>query len=79
MHPRGREAKLLLIEIVSRRAPGALRKAHQVGAGALSDENREMLREIVVDELIESGLGADNEPNARGHLLEAIIDWLGRE
>jgi hypothetical protein len=38
-----------------------------------------MLREIVADELLETGLSADNEPNARGHLLEAIIDWLGRE
>lgn len=43
----------------------------------ISDEQRERLREVIADELMETGLDHDDEPNQRGLLLEDIIDTLG--
>ena len=43
----------------------------------LTAEQREDLRQAVTDELIETGLRDDDEPNERGLLLEELIDRLG--
>jgi len=72
-------AKVLLREIVSRRAPSAMREVDQLGVTKLSDDGREALREIVADELVECGLDVGDEPNQRGRELESVIDWLGRQ
>lgn len=43
----------------------------------LTEYQREELRQAVTDELTETGLRDDDEPNARGLLLEELIDRLG--
>ena len=45
--------------------------------GPLSAENREAIREVLAEELVETGLGPDGAPNERGRFVEAAIDWLG--
>ena len=45
--------------------------------GPISTEAREAIREALADELVETGLGPDAEPNDRGRLIETAIDWLG--
>jgi hypothetical protein len=55
--------------------------AHLVESGQLADltvAERFELREAVGRVLCETGFGADDEPNARGLLLEELIDWLGK-
>jgi hypothetical protein len=69
-------AKALLLEIVQRRDLSALFLIDRLGS--LSDDERETLRSVVADELVETGLGPDDEPNARGKVLEDLIDRLGR-
>ncbi|MBP6940667.1 MAG: hypothetical protein KBB65_02745 [Syntrophorhabdaceae bacterium] len=48
-----------------------------IGMVPLTDEQREKLREVLANELLETGLGKDDEPNERGLLLEGLIDRLG--
>ena len=66
----------LLEEVVRARAPEKLMLMAKVSAGSLSSDEREELREVLADALVEEGLGSDDEPNERGRLLEAAIDWL---
>jgi hypothetical protein len=47
-------------------------------SGPVSVDDRERMRECLADELLETGLEGDTEPNERGRLIEAAIDWLGR-
>lgn len=68
--------KALLLEIVQRRDPPAHFLLDRLGS--LSDHERETLRSLLADELVETGLGPDDEPNARGIELEDLIDRLGR-
>jgi hypothetical protein len=77
-YPVSDAAMMRLIEgIVRARAPTDLRVATALQDRHLSDEQRETLRELLSDELVETGLGPDDEPNERGRLIEAAIDWLG--
>jgi hypothetical protein len=46
-------------------------------SAVLTNDQREELRQILTDELMETGLGDDDEPNERGLLLEELIDKLG--
>jgi hypothetical protein len=67
----------LLGEVLTKRAPDWLLKLDSLGHTPLSDEDRNTLREILTDELVETGLRPDSEPNARGHALEDLIDRIG--
>jgi hypothetical protein len=68
----------LIEEIVSSRAPEKARLISIAREAALTEEQRESLRGVLSDELADTGLGPDDEPNERGRLIEAAIDWLGR-
>lgn len=48
-----------------------------LGSIPLSNEQREELREAIADELLETGLDKNDEPNEKGLLLEKLIDRLG--
>lgn len=68
----------LLREVIWKRRPeltGALGSLQDV---KLTEYQREDLRQMLTDEFIETGLCDDDEPNARGLLLEELIDRLGR-
>ena len=78
-YPLGDPAMIRLVETVLRiRAPERLSVASALHDGRLSVEEREMLRELLADELVESGLGPGDEPNERGRVIEAAIDWLAQ-
>jgi hypothetical protein len=43
----------------------------------LTEEQQDELRQTLTDEIMETGLREDDEPNGRGLLLEELIDKLG--
>lgn len=49
-----------------------------IGVRPLSYEERERLRDALLDELLETGLQDDDEPSARGREIEELIDFIGR-
>jgi len=65
-------------DIVQARSSENLGLVKVVGKRPLTDDERETLREVLADELVETGLGPDDEPNERGRLIEAAIAWLGQ-
>jgi hypothetical protein len=68
--------KELLMEVVCRHAPALAGVVDLVGKATLTDEQREELREVLVDELFSTGLKPDGEPNERGLRLDDIIGSL---
>ncbi len=67
----------LLREVVARRAPQMLSLLEVIGRRLLTEEEREELREVVLDEFLEVGLRRDYEPNAYGLQLSEMIECLG--
>lgn len=47
------------------------------GVSCLIDSERELLIDALLQELLEVGLGSDDEPNRRGLDIEALIDFVG--
>jgi hypothetical protein len=74
--PKGQQK--ILRETLLSRAPGFLSLLDSPEDVRLSADQRDELRQIVTDEFCATGLGEDDEPNARGLILENIIDHLGR-
>lgn len=72
----GSEDLELLREAVWRHKPALMIVADLVGKVTLTDEQREDLREALVDELLPTGLRPDGEPNERGRRLDDIIGKL---
>jgi hypothetical protein len=68
----------LLREVVSRRSPESLSVVDVLAQRRLTHDEREELRQIVADELVEHGL-RDDEPNEYGHRMERLIDALGHQ
>jgi hypothetical protein len=66
----------LLSEVLWKRDPSMIGIVAFQSA-ELTNDQREELRQILTDELMETGLGDDDEPNERGLLLEELIDKLG--
>ncbi len=64
-------------EVMLARSPEYASLISDVRRQALSAEQKENIRGILADELVDSGLGPDDEPNDRGRVIEAAIDWLG--
>ena len=67
----------LLSEVLSKRNPSMMGIVASFQNVGLTDDQREELRQTLTDELIETGLREDDEPNERGLLLEELIDKLG--
>lgn len=66
----------LLREVLLRRRPALLGVLDTLGAVPLADERREELREALAEELCETGLREDGEPNQRGLALDDLISRL---
>lgn len=67
----------LLADLVGRRAPhleAILAKLEKV---ALTEDDRDALRNVVIAELCDRGLKVGDEPNEYGFVLEGLIDDLG--
>lgn len=69
--------KDVLLEALSKHRPILLTLINHIGIIPLSSEQRENIREALADELVETGLDENDEPNSKGLLLEHIIDRLG--
>lgn len=68
-----------LRDVVSRRDRDALLLLKTLGERRLTEEERETLRGLVADDLVERGLDDHDEPNAYGLQMERLIDALGYE
>lgn len=66
-------------EVLKARAPEHASLAELIGTRPLTQDEREAMRECLSDELADTGLGPDDEPNERGLLIEAAIAWLGHK
>jgi len=67
----------LLREVVSTHCPSLLPIVVSIGSADLTTDQREEIRNALAAELVQNGLGEDDEPNERGLLLERLIDLLG--
>jgi hypothetical protein len=67
----------LLSEVLWKRDPSMIGIVASFQSAELTNDQREELRQILTDELMDTGLGDDDEPNERGLLLEELIDKLG--
>jgi len=67
----------LLKEVLLRHQPSRMTMLDSIGIVPLTNDQREELREVIADELLETGLDKNDEPNERGLLLEHLIDRLG--
>ena len=67
----------LLRKIIWKRQPALAVLLDTLGRKRLSDEQRESLREALAEELGESGLREDDEPNETGMMLDGLIGRLG--
>lgn len=68
----------LLQEVLGKRRPDLAHLVHYPDI-RLTAEEREILRETIAAEFVETGLGPGDEPNSRGIQLERIIDLFGRD
>lgn len=68
----------LIREVFLMRAPEQLQLIAKLRREPLASNEREAIREVLADELLDNGLGPDDEPDERGRLIEAAIDWLGQ-
>lgn len=68
----------LISKIAKRRAPGLVGLLPDGGPLKLSEAQREDLRGLLAEELLDIGLTDADEPSQYGLLIESLIDWLGR-
>jgi hypothetical protein len=71
------QEKKILRELLLKHNPSFLPLLDSIGEEALTIEQRESLREVILDEFLETGIEEDDEPNERGRMLEQLIDRLG--
>ncbi len=71
------ESDLELIRtLVWRRQASLMQVVRQIGHRQLSTEEREAIRGVLLDEMLESGLQSDDEPNEYGKRLDQLIGVL---
>lgn len=66
-----------LREVISKQRLSLLPIIDSIGFIPLTTEQREELRVVLSDELVQTGLMENDEPNERGLLIENLIDRLG--
>ena len=66
----------LLREVLEEREPHLLPCVEALQERLLTPEERRLIRNLLAEKLVETGLGQDDEPNERGVLLEDLTDWL---
>ncbi len=73
MNPR--EASVF-IDVLRRRCPAEFGKAARYIEGYVTPEEFSELSKALSDELVEAGLGPDDEPTEYGILIERLIDLV---
>jgi hypothetical protein len=66
----------LLKEVTAKRRPELLQSLSSLPEVSLSETISDILREMLLDEFMETGRKPDDEPNARGLEIEDLIDKL---
>jgi hypothetical protein len=69
--------KKTLREIIWRRRPKLATLIADLEDGRLSEDAREEIREVLAEELCDSGLDPSDEPHQRGQMIERLIDEVG--
>ena len=64
----------LLRKIMERRAPALVTVLREGQHVVIREEQKRVIQELVGDELAETGLRSDDEPNQRGLDLEKLVD-----
>lgn len=72
------EKLALLRTVLWRRAPRLVSLMAAFPDIRLSDEEREIIRSVLVDELLERGLESSEEPSTYGRKLDDLIGWLAQ-
>ena len=67
-----------LREVTKKRNPQLLAFLSAKGELSLDAKQRFQIQQSLGDELCETGLNRDDEPNDRGYLLEELIDLVGK-
>lgn len=67
----------LLRKLIAKRDPALLPLLDQIGNVRLTFDQRESLRDKVLDEFTELGLRENDEPNQYGLQLDDLIAYLG--
>jgi hypothetical protein len=68
----------ILREVMDKRQPGLLTHLTPAGELSLDAQQRFDLQQALGDELSDTGLGPDDEPNERGYAIEELIDLVGK-
>ena len=68
----------LLQEVLEKQGDTGRMLLSKAIANELSRAERTMICQFLTDELMTSGLEANREPNARGLLIESVIDLINR-
>jgi len=66
----------LLVEILKKKQPSLLGPSGNVNTDGLTPSQIEDVCQLLTDELCETGLQPNSEPNSRGLKLEDLIDRL---
>jgi hypothetical protein len=74
----GKAAWLLLRSIVAERDGSLLGLVDGLGDGPITDDQREALQHLLIDEVLEEGLRGDCEANRYGREVDDIIGRLSR-
>ena len=70
--------KELVREVVRQHAPSREDLLVGIETNTLTHGQRGELCQLISSEFVRTGLGADDEPNARGLELEALLDTVNR-
>jgi hypothetical protein len=68
----------LLRTTILRRQPDLISLVDSLGQQPLTDDQRELLRDVLLKEFLEVGLEPNDEPNKLGIKLDDLIGLLGR-
>lgn len=66
----------LLLDVLNKYQPSMLNYVRSPSEILLSDEQRKIVCNLISDELLETGLKENLEPNPRGLLLEDLLDLV---
>lgn len=64
----------VLRTVIGKRNPPLLKQIHSMVGSEYSYKQKEQIKNLLADELVENGLRSDDEPTEYGEVLERISD-----
>jgi hypothetical protein len=68
--------KVILVETLVKRLHDLPENIELLLESQLTESQADKINQALTDELCETGLNPDGEPNQRGVILEELIDWI---